>query len=90
MFKIIAKTLIYFYKFFISPLLPKSCRFLPSCSSYSLEAIKRYGFICGSLLTLKRLLSCHPFSKKDMHDPVPEKLPNNRIFTFFSKLRKNT
>ena len=63
------------YKFFISPLLGSNCRFYPSCSSYSLEALQRHGAIVGSYLTLKRLLKCHPFNEGGI-DPVPEKFGN--------------
>ena len=48
------------YKFLISPLLGDSCRYMPSCSEYSIEALKTFGLIKGSLLSLKRILSCHP------------------------------
>ena len=48
------------YKFFISPLLGNSCRYLPTCSEYSIEALKEFGFIKGIYLSLKRILSCHP------------------------------
>ena len=48
------------YKFLISPLLGNSCRYLPTCSEYSIEALKTYGLIKGSLISLKRILSCHP------------------------------
>jgi putative membrane protein insertion efficiency factor len=63
------------YKYFISPLLGSNCRFYPSCSSYSLEALQRHGAIIGSYLTLKRLLKCHPFHQGGI-DPVPEKFGN--------------
>ena len=63
------------YKFFISPLLGSNCRFYPSCSSYSLEALQRHGVLIGSYLTLKRLLKCHPFHQGGI-DPVPEKFGN--------------
>lgn len=66
-------TLIKGYKLFISPLLGSHCRFYPSCSSYSLEAIQRHGALLGCYLTVKRLLKCHPFHEGGM-DPVPEKL----------------
>jgi uncharacterized protein len=49
------------YKIIISPLLPSSCRFYPTCSSYAIIALKKYGLITGLLLSLKRLLRCHPF-----------------------------
>ena len=48
------------YKFLISPLLGHTCRYMPTCSEYSIEALKTFGFIKGSLLSLKRILSCHP------------------------------
>ena len=48
------------YKFLISPLLGNSCRYLPTCSEYSIEALKTFGFLKGSYLSLKRVLSCHP------------------------------
>ncbi|MFU8789815.1 MAG: membrane protein insertion efficiency factor YidD [Methylobacter sp.] len=67
--------LIKFYRYFISPLLGSSCRFYPSCSSYSLEALQLHGAIIGSYLTLKRLLKCHPFHEGGI-DPVPEKFGN--------------
>ena len=60
---VITNTLIKFikvYKFLISPLLGPSCRYLPTCSDYSVEALKNYGFLKGLYLSLKRILSCHP------------------------------
>ncbi len=59
-FTIILIKLIKGYKFFISPLLGNSCRYLPTCSEYSIEALKEFGFIKGIYLSLKRILSCHP------------------------------
>jgi putative membrane protein insertion efficiency factor len=67
--------IIKFYKYFVSPLLGSNCRFYPSCSSYSLEALQRHGAFIGSYLTLKRLLKCHPFHQGGI-DPVPEKFGN--------------
>ena len=52
--------LIKIYKFLISPLLGHSCRYLPTCSEYSIEALKTFGFFKGLYLSLKRILSCHP------------------------------
>jgi len=60
------------YKIFISPLLPSSCRFYPTCSSYALEAIERFGAFEGSILVIKRILRCHPFNPGG-YDPVPKK-----------------
>tara|TARA_B100000989_G_C19476938_1_gene443356 strand:- start:623 stop:877 length:255 start_codon:yes stop_codon:yes gene_type:complete len=48
------------YKFLISPLLGSSCRYLPTCSEYSIEALKNYGFFKGIFMSVKRILSCHP------------------------------
>ncbi|MGH9966288.1 MAG: membrane protein insertion efficiency factor YidD [Pyrinomonadaceae bacterium] len=58
-----------FYKAALSPLLPPSCRFVPSCSEYAMEAIDRYGAFHGSSLALRRLLRCHPFNPGG-YDPV--------------------
>ena len=52
--------LIKVYKFLISPLIGPSCRYMPTCSEYSIEALKAFGFFKGSFLSLKRILSCHP------------------------------
>ncbi len=62
--------LIKIYQYFISPLLGPSCRFTPTCSQYTKEALKRYGLIKGLSLSLKRLSNCHPWGKNG-HDPVP-------------------
>ena len=48
------------YKFLFSPLLGQSCRYFPTCSEYSIEALKTFGFFKGLYLSLKRILSCHP------------------------------
>ena len=60
-----------FYKFFISPMMPQACKYYPTCSVYSIQAIKRFGLIRGGYLSLKRILSCNPFSDGGI-DPVPE------------------
>lgn len=57
------------YKLLISPLLPPSCRFTPTCSVYAAEAIGKYGFFKGAVLGLRRLLRCHPFASGG-YDPV--------------------
>lgn len=64
--------IIRFYQQGISPFLPATCRFEPSCSSYFLEALKIHGLFYGTYLGLKRIISCHPWGKKGF-DPVPEK-----------------
>ena len=63
--------IIKFYKIFISPILPPSCKYYPTCSVYSIQAIKRFGLIRGGYLSAKRILSCNPFSNGGL-DPVPE------------------
>lgn len=62
--------LIRFYRSGISPLLPPSCRYTPTCSQYADEAIRKYGLRRGGWLALKRLARCHPFAGHG-HDPVP-------------------
>ncbi|ACD97343.1 MULTISPECIES: membrane protein insertion efficiency factor YidD [Trichlorobacter] len=57
------------YQLCISPLLPGSCRFYPTCSDYSLQSIRRYGPYKGMLLTVSRLLRCHPWHPGG-YDPV--------------------
>lgn len=63
-------SIIRLYQRFISPILPPSCRFVPSCSRYSYEAIERYGVARGGWLGVRRLLRCHPLHPGG-HDPVP-------------------
>jgi putative membrane protein insertion efficiency factor len=58
------------YKRFISPLLPPMCRFEPTCSVYTMQAVEKYGFIRGTWLGARRLLRCHPFNPGGW-DPVP-------------------
>ncbi|MGO9562402.1 MAG: membrane protein insertion efficiency factor YidD [Candidatus Korobacteraceae bacterium] len=58
------------YRRFLSPMLPHSCRFVPTCSEYAMEAVERYGVGRGSLLAAGRLLRCHPFARAG-YDPVP-------------------
>ena len=62
--------LIEFYRKFISPLKPPSCRYIPTCSEYAMIAVERYGARRGVWLALKRILRCHPFHKGG-YDPVP-------------------
>ena len=67
------------YKRFVSPLLPRACRYYPTCSEYAFGAVQRYGVVRGSWMTLRRLLRCHPWSKGGF-DPVPaapEREPRN-------------
>ncbi|HET8679311.1 MAG TPA: membrane protein insertion efficiency factor YidD [bacterium] len=62
--------LIAVYKRLLSPLLPRVCRFYPSCSTYAAEAIERHGAWHGTILTARRLARCHPFNPGG-YDPVP-------------------
>ena len=65
--------LIKIYKFLISPLLGNSCRYFPTCSEYSIESLKTYGLFKGLLLSVKRILSCHPWGSGGL-DPVKKKM----------------
>jgi len=76
-FTIILIKLIKSYKFLISPLLGNSCRYLPTCSDYSIEALKNYGFFKGLFKSLKRIFSCHPIKflgGGEGFDPVKKNL----------------
>ena len=64
-------SIIKFYQKWISPLKPPTCRFVPTCSNYAITAVQKYGVFKGGILTVKRLLRCHPFYKGDYYDPVP-------------------
>jgi len=65
--------LVRFYRRHISPGTLPSCRFLPTCSAYALEALEKYGAAKGVWLTVRRLARCHPFHRQghDIYDPVP-------------------
>ena len=67
--KNIAISLINLYKYLISPLLGNNCRYLPTCSEYTKESIKKYGVIKGFWFGLKRILKCHPWGKGG-YDPI--------------------
>ncbi len=68
------------YQLFLSPLLPPSCRYLPSCSEYAAEAIARHGAWRGTWLALLRLLRCHPWGGSG-YDPVPPQVRGRRAFS---------
>ena len=59
-----------FYRYAISPLLGRNCRFYPTCSEYAIEAVERHGALRGGLLAAKRVGRCHPFNRGG-YDPVP-------------------
>nr|WP_221202154.1 membrane protein insertion efficiency factor YidD [Microbacter margulisiae] len=61
---------IYFYRYFISPIKPPTCRYTPTCSQYAIEAIQKHGPFKGLWLAVKRILSCHPWGGSG-YDPVP-------------------
>ncbi|MCK9338782.1 MAG: membrane protein insertion efficiency factor YidD [Bacteroidales bacterium] len=76
-FQIISKGLAYFFIFLIkiyqwtlSPFIGRSCRYVPTCSVYGIEALKKYGAFKGSWLTIKRVVSCNPWGGSG-YDPVP-------------------
>jgi len=62
--------LVRFYQVAISPLKPPTCRFSPTCSTYALEALKKYGLLKGGRLALRRIMRCHPWGGSG-YDPVP-------------------
>lgn len=64
--------LIRIYQYLLSPLLPKSCRFQPTCSTYAIQALKVHGLFKGSGLAIHRIFRCHPWGKSG-YDPVPPK-----------------
>jgi uncharacterized protein len=67
--KLAAMQLLRAYQWAISPMLPPSCRYVPTCSEYAMEAVERYGALRGGWLTIVRLLRCHPFARGG-YDPV--------------------
>tara|TARA_B100000767_G_scaffold8246_1_gene8097 strand:- start:707 stop:949 length:243 start_codon:yes stop_codon:yes gene_type:complete len=79
--KIIAHILIgiiKIYKMIISPYLAPSCRYLPTCSDYAIDCLKTFGLIKGLFKATKRVLSCHPFSKREGFDPVTKEMKVKR------------
>ena len=61
------------YQFFISPIIGQNCRYLPTCSEYTVECLRKFGIIKGILLSIKRISKCHPLGSHG-YDPVPNKL----------------
>ncbi len=59
------------YQRFVSPVLPPSCRYWPTCSEYAIEALEKHGALAGSLLTVRRICRCHPWGSHG-YDPVPD------------------
>lgn len=81
----IASLPIHFYRYVISPITPASCRHYPTCSEYSLQALKQFGLLKGGLLAANRIARCHPWGTSG-YDPVPKIIV--RIF-LKSKLKQN-
>ena len=80
-FTVILIKLIKAYKYLISPILGRSCRYLPTCSEYSIDALKEYGFFKGLFLSTKRILSCHPIKflgGGEGFDPVKKEVKDNK------------
>lgn len=65
-----------FYKMYLSAQMGGTCRFEPSCSTYAIEAVERFGVVGGCWLTLKRLGRCQPLSRRFGYDPVPDTWPS--------------
>lgn len=59
------------YRLILSPWIGQSCRFSPTCSAYTQEALKKHGFAKGIILGLRRIFRCHPWTKGSYYDPVP-------------------
>lgn len=68
---------VYFYRAVISPLMPPSCRYTPTCSQYTIEALKKHGPFKGFYLSVKRIISCNPWGGSG-YDPVPDPKPKKR------------
>jgi len=69
------------YKYMISPFLGQSCRYLPTCSEYSIDALEEYGFFKGLYMSIKRILSCHPIKflgGREGFDPVKKRNKGNK------------
>ena len=69
------------YKYLISPLFGNSCRYLPTCSEYSIDALKEFGFVKGLFMSIKRILSCHPIKflgGGEGFDPVKKEVKDNK------------
>jgi putative membrane protein insertion efficiency factor len=72
--------LIELYKQWISPALPSSCRYVPTCSEYAMEALDGHGILCGTWLALRRIVRCNPLGRSG-YDPVPAYTPTHATTT---------
>lgn len=80
--------LVRFYQVAISPLKPATCRYSPTCSAYTIEALKKHGFFYGGRLALKRIFSCHPWGGSG-YDPVPKAHPSTPERREYCNVKEN-
>jgi len=85
--KLVTLEMLRAYKWTISPLFPPSCRYVPTCSEYAMEAVERYGVVRGVLMALARVLRCHPFVRGG-YDPVVKRRSNYEKPHFSQKARE--
>lgn len=81
-FRFLGKIPIYIYKGIISPLLPHTCRFFPTCSSYFLQAIDQFGLFKGAMIGFKRIAKCNPKTKTCGYDPLPINIKGDNKWLF--------
>ena len=86
----LAQKLIRFYQLILSPFLGGQCRYHPTCSCYAHTAYEKHGFCKGSILTILRILNCHPYSKRPWTDPVPERFALRDIISYKQGNNKTT
>lgn len=70
------------YAWLISPFLGPKCRFQPTCSAYACQALERHGILAGLWLTMRRVISCHPWSGRQGVDPVPDQFEWQAYFRY--------
>lgn len=78
--KLVTLKILLVYKWAISPLFPASCRYVPTCSEYAMEAVERYGAVRGMMMGVARVLRCHPFVRGG-YDPVVKRTSNYESHT---------
>ncbi len=84
----LAQAPIRLYQWLVSPLLGQKCRFHPSCSAYTLEALEKHGVFKGFLLGLARILKCHPWCRAHWNDPVPKRFTWGVFFGYKRRQQK--